>query len=373
MSPTVEGLCGDGGVGGSKECTVTIECGTRDARSSGPQRPRRWARNSSLGHVQFSIGVIIPARNDAAGLPKAVASVLTQQDADLASIVVAVGPSIDDTMTIARGLVEKDQRIRVIENPSGRTPEALNLAIDASTTDVIVRVDARSELPPGYVAMALQTMHETGAGNVGAIQRPVGDTVTQRAIASAMRSPLGSGGADYRSSSQRKQVDTAYLGVFRRDALCEVGGYDESFVRNQDAELNLRLAAAGHAVWLDPRLVVEYRPRPSLRALAAQYWQYGWWRQRTARKHPGSLRLRQLAAPVVVVGASSLVVLAASTTALWLMPVGVYAGALIVAGLSASSGGLRERLTMSAALATMHLSWGAGFLASLVWQNERGR
>jgi succinoglycan biosynthesis protein ExoA len=130
---------------------------------------------------------------------------------------------------------------------------------------------------------------------------PTADKGFARAVALAMGSPAGSGGAAYRTGTQRGPADTVYLGVFRREALEHVGGYDEQFVRNQDAELNERLRAHGYVVWFEPALEVAYRPRGSVRALARQYAAYGRWRRATARRHPGSLRPRQLAAPALVI------------------------------------------------------------------------
>ena len=310
------------------------------------------------------VSVVIPVRNDAPAVPNAVASVLAQQADELVEIVLAVGPSDDGSWDVASELAAETELVRVIENPSGRTPEALNRAIAASRGDIVVRVDARSVLPANYLAYALETLRETNAGNVGSVQVPVGDTPTQRAIAAAMRSRIGSGGAAYRHAGQRRRVGTAYLGAFRRAALDAVGGYDESFERNQDAELNTRLNAAGHEVWLDPRLRVDYRPRASLRRLASQYWQYGWWRQRTLRKHPGTAEPRQYAVPAAVLGlvGSGVVAIVGPTWAL--APIGGYSLALAGAAATADDLTAAERVTMIAALATMHFCWGAGFLAS---------
>ena len=312
----------------------------------------------------WRVATITPVLNDASDLPVAVRSIQAQRDVVVDQIVIAVGPSGDDSQAIAERLAAMDDRITVIPNPTGRTPEALNRAIEATDCDVIARVDARSVLPPDYLRNALETMTATGAGNVGAVQVPVGQTSFERAVAGAMRSPFGSGGAAYRSATTAKAVDTAWLGVFRSDALADVGGYDEAFTRNQDAELNIRLNAANHPVWVDPRLTVSYRPRGSLSGLARQFYQYGWWRLRTVAKHPHSLKLRQMAAPVIVIGVtvgSGLAI--AADRRFWLVPAG-YGLALIAAGAFGEAGNLRERSDMAAALAAMHLGWGAGFLSS---------
>lgn len=307
------------------------------------------------------VATITPVLNDGANLRDAVESILSQAAVD--HVVLAVGPSSDSSLDVAAQLAREDERVLVIENPAGRTAAALNLAIAATNAGVIVRVDSRAVLPSDYVEHALETLASTGAGNVGAVQNPVGHSRTERAIASAMRSRAGSGGVAYRGGGEARPVDTAWLGVFRRSALDEVGGYDERFIRNQDAELNIRLNKAGHQVWFDPRLVVDYRPRPTLRKLARQYFEYGQWRFRTIRKHPDSAKLRQMAAPVIVVGLLLSVLLAFSVSPfIWVVPA-VYVSAVVIVGLY-SSGPVLERLLTAAALLVMHLSWGSGFLLS---------
>jgi len=309
------------------------------------------------------IATITPVLNDAANLPAAVGSIQHQDNVE--HIVLSVGPSSDDSLSVAQGLAQRDGRIVVVENPSGRTAAALNLATAATSADVVVRVDARAVLPENYVKHAVETLEATGAGNVGAAQNPVGHTLTERAIAAAMRSRVGSGGVAYRGDGHARQVDTAWLGVFRRSALDEVGGYDERFTRNQDAELNIRLAKAGHPVWFDPRLIVDYRPRPTLRKLAQQYFEYGQWRMRTIKKHRDSAKPRQLAAPVIVIGLVVAVILALVVSSLfWFVPAAYVVGLLVV-GLM-SEGPLAQRLLTAGALFTMHITWGAGFLKALV-------
>lgn len=310
-----------------------------------------------------TVSVVIPVRNDADALANAVSSVLMQQPDVVAEIVVVVGPSVDGSEAVAAQLQTEIDRLIVVENPSGKTPQALNLGIDHSTGDVVVRVDARSTLPLDYVANALESLDATGAGNVGAMQIPVGDAPTQRAIAAAMLSLAGSGGVSYRTGVKLRRVDTAYLGAFRRDALEDVGGFDITFVRNQDAELNARLNRAGHHVWLDPRLRVDYRPRPSLRHLASQYWQYGWWRQRSIRKHR-SAALRQALVPIMVLAMFGSVI-ALAMGFLWALAVPVLY-LVLLAGAAIFARGLTivERPMVIAALVVMHFCWGSGFIAS---------
>jgi succinoglycan biosynthesis protein ExoA len=308
------------------------------------------------------VSVVIPARGCDTTLGSAVASVLAQ-DPTPAEVVIAVGPSTDDTAGLAARLAAQHPQVRVVENPSGRTPEALNAAIAASDGQIVARVDAHAQLPPGYLRAAIAALRETSAANVGGLQIPTAEAGFSRAVAAAMRSPLGTGGAAYRTATEPGPVDTVYLGVFRREALEAVGGFDPMFVRNQDAELNLRLREAGYVVWLDPAMQVAYQPRSSVRALASQYLQYGRWRRLTARRHPGSLRLRQLVPPTVVTAlltAAGLSVAARDPRPLRLVA-GGYVSAASIGGVHAAPE-LRDVPGTTLALVVMHLSWGAGFL-----------
>lgn len=310
-----------------------------------------------------TVAVVIPARNAAATLDRAVASVHRQQYADLAAIAIAVGPSDDATKAVAEALARDSALVVVLDNPSGRTATALNLAIEATSSEVVARVDAGAELPAGYLRMAVETMRSTDAANVAAVQFPVGETWVERAVACAMRSRLGSGGAAYRHGDAAQPVDTGYLGVFDRRALESVGGFDADFIRNQDYELNVRLRDSGREVWLDPRLVVRYRPRGSYRGLARQFWQYGWWKRASLARHPHSLQLRQVPSPLLVAGLGvSAPLVALGHRVGWLLP-GIYAAA-VAAAASRAEGPVGERAGAAIALPIMHLSWGSGFLAS---------
>jgi succinoglycan biosynthesis protein ExoA len=310
-----------------------------------------------------TVSVVVPVRDAAATLVRTVDAVL-QQTPPVDEVILAVATDDDASMRLAGELSRTHQRVQVVENPGGATPDGLNRAIAAAKGEVLVRVDAHAILPAGYVAAAVEALRRTGAANVGGLQVPTATAGFARAVAAAMRSPLGTGGAAYRGRAEAGPADTVYLGVFRREALDEVDGFDPRFLRNQDAELNRRLREAGYLVWLEPSMRVAYQPRDHLRGLARQYWQYGRWRRFHARMHPGSLQARQTAAPALVVAlvVAGLVGLAAGTA--W--PIAIVAGGYLVvvlAGAVAAARNPADVLPVAAALVTMHLCWGVGFLA----------
>lgn len=301
-----------------------------------------------------TVSIVIPAANSASTIGEAIRSAQAQDYPNIVDIVVPAADEESAGVARAAGT-------RVVENPSRLTPVALNLAIAASSGEVVVRVDAHSTLPTDYVSTAVSTLLETDADNVGGMQVPVGSSFWSRAIAASMASPAGSGDARYRIGGPPGPTETVYLGVFRRSTLERLGGYDESYVRHQDYELNERIRAGGGTVWFDPKLKVIYRPRSSLRELARQYFDYGSWKRAFFRTRPGSLRPRQAAPPVIVmVLAASLVATVWSPWAL-LIPA-VYAAGLVGAGLLSVNQAGVAALGVPLALATMHLSWGLGFL-----------
>ncbi len=313
-------------------------------------------------HPKPPVTAIMPVRNDAKHLAAAVSSVLAQTYSGALDLVLAVGPSDDDTAGAAQELAAASpDRVTVVPTPSGGTAAGLNAALDQAWGEVIVRVDAHCELPSDYVATAVRALDETGAANVGGVQAAAGAGDYQRAVAAAMTSRFGVGDAKFHYGGDAGPTDTVYLGVFRSDVLREVGGFDESLARNQDYELNWRLRAAGHDVYFVPDMVVEYQPRDTPRALARQYFQYGQWKREVLRRHPRSLRLRQLAAPLTLVGCV-LGVIGATTGRRWMLsaPATYLAAAGAAAAVTADSPAQAVRL--AAVFPTMHLAWGAGFL-----------
>jgi len=315
------------------------------------------------------VSVVVPVLDEERHLAGAVGRLLAQSYPGPLEVVLALGPSSDRTDEIAASLATDDPRVRLVRNPSGRTPAGLNAAVAAASFDIIVRVDGHALVPTDYVAVAVEVLQRTGADNVGGIMAAEGETTFERAVAVAMRSPLGVGSASFHTGGDEGPQPTVYLGAFRRAALERVGGYDEAMVRAQDWEMNYRIRQSGGLVWFTPRMPVTYRPRPNLRALSQQYFGYGRWRREIVRRHRDTVSARYLAAPVAVIGV--VVGTAAGLASIggppwlaigWLAPVG-YALLVTVGGLWISRGQpLGTRLRVPAVLATMHGSWGFGFL-----------
>lgn len=307
-----------------------------------------------------SVSVIIPVRNEARTIGKTLDTVLAMTYQGSLEVVVADAMSTDGTREIVRAFGPK---VRLVDNFTHSTPAGLNRAIEVSTGDIILRCDAHSSLPPDYATTAVRLLVETGAANVGGIQKAVGTTPLQQAIAFSMTTRAGTGDAQFHRGGPAGPTDTVYLGVFRRDALIKVGSFDETLIRNQDYELNHRLKQAGEVVYFSPELSVEYQPRSSIARLASQYFQYGQWKRHVLTLHPGSLKARQLAPPALIAGLSGAVVLILAGVSWGWFPILAYGAALVaVAAAWTVTQKSLSALLMPLTLATMHLSWGAGFL-----------
>ncbi|MFE0193969.1 glycosyltransferase family 2 protein [Streptomyces sp. NPDC058989] len=312
-----------------------------------------------------AVSVIMPVLNEERHLRNSVRHILEQEYAGEMEVVIALGPSTDRTDEIAAQLVAEDSRVHTVPNPTGRTPAALNAAIKASRHPIVVRVDGHGMLSPDYIATAVRLLEETGAANVGGIMHAEGENAWEDAVAAAMTSKIGVGNAAFHTGGQAGPAETVYLGVFRREALEQQGGYNEEFIRAQDWELNFRIREAGGQIWFSPELKVQYRPRPSIKALAKQYKDYGKWRHVVARYHAGSINLRYLAPPTAVGAIAAGLVVGATLTPWGLVVPAGYLAAITAGSLPAGKGlSLKARAQIPVALATMHMSWGVGFLTS---------
>jgi succinoglycan biosynthesis protein ExoA len=321
----------------------------------------------------------MPVRDEQRHLADSVARVLEQEYPGGFELILAVGPSRDSTEAIARGLAAADSRITVVPNPSGQISSAMNAAVKTARHAIITRIDGHALLPVGYLRTAVRTLLETGAADVGGVMAAEGITPFQQAVAWAMTSPAGMGAAANHTGGQAGPADTVYLGVYRREAIEQVGGYDETMLIAEDWELNYRIRAAGHLIWFTPELQVTYRPRANLAALAKQHFRYGRWRRVVARRYPETVNPRYLAAPIVtavnaaglVLGLAGLIGLAVESAGPvpylglgFVIPLAYLAGAAGVAVLFARDLPLAARARVPFVLAAMHMSWGAGFLTS---------
>lgn len=303
-----------------------------------------------------TVTVGLPTLNEEMHIVGCLEAVLAQTYPGICEVLVADGGSTDRTRDLVASLA--DDRVRLLDNPRRIRPAGLNVALEAATGDIFVRVDARTSIAPDYVERCVDALERTGAAMVGGPLRYTASTAVERGVRAAMMSRLGAGPAPFRRQEQEGRfVDTVYLGAYRLETVRSLGGYDEWFGGNEDAELAFRAQQAG-GVYLDPAIVSSYAVREGLRPLWRQFRRYGKARAVTIRKHPSSLAARQLAVPALVVGLAGP----------WRKPVAAGYAAMVVAraALEALDEGATEGLTLGASLPTMHVAWAVGFFEGIV-------
>jgi len=327
--------------------------------------------------------MIVPCYNEQDRISLLLEAIRVQKyPLDEIEVVIADGMSMDGTRGVIHNFSTQhpELNVRLIYNPQRIIPAALNVAIKAAEGDVIIRLDAHSAPRPDYVERCLAVLEETGAVNVGGVWeiQPGAETWMARAIAAAASHPLGAGDARYRISGEPGPVDTVPFGAFRSEWLEKVGPFNEELLTNEDYEYNVRIRKAGGVVWFDPSIRSIYFARPDLRSLTHQYWRYGYWKVRMLQRFPGTLRWRQALPPIFVLSTVILAALAfffPLSGLLLTVQLGAYLLITTFAGLLES---IRRKdmgliLGFPPAIWTMHFSWGAGFLWSVLKGGLRGR
>jgi succinoglycan biosynthesis protein ExoA len=318
--------------------------------------------------------VVIPTLNEARHIESVLRDLHRDLPADVQTdFVVCDGGSTDSTFAIVQRLQAEMPRLHWLHNPKRRQAAAVNLAVErfGDLADVLIRCDAHAGYPPGYVARLVESLERHDADAVVVPMDSVGESGLQKVVGWVSNCWIGTGGSAHRAGQVSGFVDHGHHAAFRMAGFRRVGGYDESFTHNEDAELDCRQRALGLRIFLDAGIRITYHPRGSLSALWCQYMAYGRGRSRTVRRHPGSWRLRQMVLPVhaVLLAAS----LAASAVTPWALawPL-TYASVLAVQSLWLA---VRERsaagLLAAPVAATMHVGWAFGFLHGLVSMRER--
>lgn len=331
------------------------------------------------------VSVIVPCRNERRHIEAFCAGVRRQAlpAGWTLELLVADGRSDDGTREWLASAAASDPRLQLVDNAACIVSTGLNAALAAARGDVIVRMDVHTEYADDYVAQCLAALEATGADNVGGPWHAQADANAgpmQRAIAAAFQSRWVAGGAASRRLDHDGAVDTVYLGCWPRATFERFGSFDESLVRNQDDEHNLRIVRGGGRVWQSSRIRSVYRPRASLAQAFKQYLQYGYWKPFVMKKHgqPAALRHLMPAAFVVLVGAAALVVLLGGPGWPLAALLAAYAAAVIaLAGMTAIDGRLPlpVLLRVPAVIAAYHVGYGIGSLFGFVdaLRGDRGR
>lgn len=325
------------------------------------------------------ISIVCACRDEGNSIRALLESILDQDLEDSWEAIFADGMSTDQTRDILRAYCARDARLRLIDNPKLIVSSGLNVAIGMARGEVIIRMDGHTRYAADYCRMCITALEATGADNVGGPSRTHTESIVGRAVAAAFHSPFSTGGAKFHDVAYRGWADTVPYGCWRKSTLQNLGLFDETLVRNQDDELNLRLSRNGGRIWQDPSINSWYSPRADLSQLFHQYFQYGFWKVAVIRKHRLPSSWRHLVPVLWLI--SNLVLLAAMAISkvmhseeyfqtagvAWITVAGVYLLATLTASISAASRSDWVTLAfLPAVFATFHCSYGLGFATGLV-------
>ncbi|NWG34119.1 MAG: glycosyltransferase family 2 protein [Chloroflexi bacterium] len=322
------------------------------------------------------VSVIVPCFNERRTIRLLLESIHRQTfPLSALEVVISDGMSTDGTRAeIAKFQADfPDLDVRVVDNALRTIPSGLNRAIEAARGSILLRLDAHSKPHPDYIANSIKALEDGHGDNVGGVWEihPGADTWMARAIAVAAAHPLGVGDALYRRARRATVADTVPFGAFKRELIERVGWFDETLLTNEDYEFNARIRKAGGRIWLDPSIRSIYFARSTLLELAQQYWRYGYWKWRMLRRYPETLRWRQALPPSFVLSLLSLAVLSFFAPFFRLVLLGelvLYFLILFFAGFRAAwqKNDLSLAVGLIWAIPVMHISWGCGFLWSIL-------
>jgi succinoglycan biosynthesis protein ExoA len=322
----------------------------------------------SRGENPVRVSVLVPVLNEEQYLRMSVEAMLAQELPGSFEVLIIDGGSEDNTRSVVNDLAQGDRRIRLLDNPGRKAARALNIGLRNARGEYVARMDAHTLYPPDYLAKGAERLSRGDVDHVSGPQVPQGTGRWSRRVALALGSLAGTGGATFRRASRERIVDSGFTGMWRRETVAALGGWDEDASPNEDGELAARIRKAGGRLVCLPEMAAMYVPRDSLGALARQYWRYGQYRVRTSCLHPESMRPSHLLNPALALALTA--ALLPTPLARWPRSVvGLYVAAILAESArlgwkrSASAG---DTVALPLVFATMHLAWGFGFLVGCV-------
>jgi glycosyltransferase involved in cell wall biosynthesis len=334
-------------------------------RQNSPTEPMSACSNEP------AVSVIVPCRNEKDHIENCVLSILAQHaPAGGFEVIVADGLSDDGTREVLEKLASLDDRVRIIDNLERTTAHGMNAGIREARGRYIAIMGAHNEYARDYLRTSLEVLQTTGADNVGGSMICRGESRLQHAIAAAHHSPFSVGGARWHDTGYEGPADTVFGGFYRREVFERIGLFDESLIRNQDDELNLRLTRTGGKIWHSPKIKSWYRPRTNLTALFRQYLQYGYWKVRVMQKHRRPASVRHLVPGAFLLAVAVLPFLSPLyplILLLWLGVLGSYVICNLIASLvTARRHGWECLASLPLVFTCYHVGYGLGFVRGVL-------
>ena len=326
---------------------------------------------------EMKVTIIIPIRNEEKFIDKTLESIINQKfDGDL-EIIISDGLSNDGTLEIVKKFQKKFKNIKLVRNAAKIVSVGFNKALNLATGDIIIRVDGHSTLEPDFIKNSIRILNKKNASCVGGPTKHFSNTFIGKNISIAQCSYFGAGGASFRTGvSKGKYVNTLAFGAYNRAEFLKVGAYDEELIRNQDEELNYRIVKNGGKIWIDPSIKSIYYVRNSIIKLFSQYFYYGFYKVRVIQKIKSIFSLRHFVPAIFVLTLILLVVIAIFQKIFW--PIFFLGGIYLLVNITFSiyesvKSHAKSLVLLPVIYFIMHLSYGLGFLAGLVFFANRWR
>ena len=315
----------------------------------------------------FFVSVVVPIYNEELYIKNCLLSLINQDyPKNCYEIIVVDGNSTDNSGEIVTSLMKKYSSIKIYNNPKRITPISFNIGIEKSRGEIIIFVGAHAICENDYINQCVSLLNNSDASNVGGIQNAVGSDYVSNAISYAMTSPFGVGNAYYHFSKKETYVDSVWGGAFRKETLIKLGCFNETYIKNQDYELNYRLRKMGGKIFLSPKIKYKYFVRNSIKKLASQYFKYGFWKVKTINEHLDSMVLRQMIPPVFAISLIiSIILLLLNLSIGFFIPMLYFLINLLFSVQISFTKGLKYILILPIIFFTIHVSWGIGFIFGL--------
>ena len=316
------------------------------------------------GADRVDVSVLVPVRNERADIEEVLATMRAQQFDGSVEFLLVDGRSEDGTRDILDAVAAVDQRVRVLDNPGRTTPSALNVGLRAARGEFVARMDAHSYYPPAYVAKGVDRLRRGDVEWVSGPALPLPRGRVARLVSLALASRLGAGASLKWGGDTETEIDTGvFAGVWRRSTLERHGGWDEGWPANQDSELAARVLGEGGRIVCLPELAARYVPRNTVSGLARQYFRYGYYRAKTARRHANSMRPSHLLPPGLILAGVGALLAPRRLRRLARAALTVYGGIVAVESVGVAKPERASPAGLALVFATMHSAFGVGFLS----------
>jgi len=316
-----------------------------------------------------TVSLLVAMGNEAGYIERCIKTLCAQDYSELClEIFVIDGQTTDGSRQIVKELFKGRPNCHLFDNPKVIQAAAWNIGIEASQSEIIGIVSAHAELAVDYVSKGVETLLRTGADMVGGPVRAYSEGLIGLGVALATSTSFGAGGARFRYTQTEEETDTVYMGICKRELYAQIGKFDEEMVRNQDDELSYRLLKHGGRIVCNPAICSRYFNRSTFGSLWHQYFQYGFWKVRVLQKHPRQMRLSQFVPPSFLLAIILCILLLPMTlvsAVLLALIFGSYLLTNLVASIVVGSQEWRLLAILPVIFATVHISYGLGFLTGL--------